>query len=578
MSNLKQLNNNFIDLLSMDLEAVKKKFEEELVLTSEQTEVKSNGTLLNKEQTLVFDNDTLSNKEQINVSTNGIVSEIDHDQTCTNSNASVYKKTNPRVKHSEILKILLNNIDEVDFREEAGVVEESEKLKYKDFLVTCSDKVLEAAQASGLGICNSRDNAYLYNGEYWKRLSNHKFYTFLGESATKMGINKNTSKHYSFKEQLMKQLLSVADMYDDADFDDCDDNDKILINLLNGTFEIDGSDMRLRKPDKDDFLTYQLPFKYDENAECPIFDNYLNTVLPDINNQKVLMEYLGYLFVRTNALKLEKSLILYGTGANGKSVLFEILNALLGGSNNVSNYSLQNLTNENGYYRAMLGNKLVNYASEINGKMDVSIFKQLVSGEPVDARLPYGEPFTITNYGKLIFNCNRLPASVEQTHAFFRRFLIIPFDVTIPEEEQDKQLAEKIIKSELSGVLNRVLEGLKRILRQKNFTQSESANALLSNYKKESDTVAMYVEEMGYESGEEYVLASTLFEEYKSYCFQCGYNPVGKHSFNQRLKNSGIIIERQNVGMVAYVRKNKFEKNSSQTSQTSPESMIVDRN
>ena len=100
----------------------------------------------------------------------------------------------------------------------------------------------------------------------------------------------------------------------------------------------------------------------------------------------------------------------------------------------------------------MLGNKLVNYASEINGKMDVSIFKQLVSGEPVDARLPYGEPFTLSNYGKLIFNCNQLPTSVEHTHAFFRRFLIIPFEVTIPEEQQDKQLSEKIINSELAGV------------------------------------------------------------------------------------------------------------------------------
>jgi putative DNA primase/helicase len=45
-----------------------------------------------------------------------------------------------------------------------------------------------------------------------------------------------------------------------------------------------------------------------------------------------------------------------------------------------------------GYFRAKLANKLVNYASEINGKLEASIFKQLVSGEPVEARLPYGQP------------------------------------------------------------------------------------------------------------------------------------------------------------------------------------------
>ncbi len=112
--------------------------------------------------------------------------------------------------------------------------------------------------------------------------------------------------------------------------------------------------------------------------------------------------------------------------ANGKSVFFEVVNSLLGGEENVSSYSLQSLTNDNGYFRAMLGNKLVNYASEINGNLETAIFKQLVSGEPVEARLPYGEPFTLTNYAKLIFNCNELPKDVEQSNAYFRRFLIIP--------------------------------------------------------------------------------------------------------------------------------------------------------
>ncbi len=542
MNSVKQLNSNFVDLLELDLAEIKKKIELDYL-----------------------------QEDKFNSSVTG-------SRKSSDSQKEYYTVSKTNIKHSQVLKILLTHIYEVDFREEAGVVEESEKLKYKDFLVTCSDKLLEAAEVSGLGICNSRENVYLYNGEFWKRISNHKFYAFLGKSATKMGVNKNTSKHYTFREQFMKQLLSVADMYDDADFEDYDDKDKILINLSNGTFEIDGLNMRLKNPEKDDFLTYQLPFKYDENAECPIFDNYLNTVLPDINNQKVLMEYLGYLFVRTKSLKLEKSLILYGRGANGKSVLFEILNALLGGSQNVSNYSLQNLTNENGYYRAMLGNKLVNYASEINGKMDVSIFKQLVSGEPVDARLPYGEPFTLSNYGKLIFNCNQLPTSVEHTHAFFRRFLIIPFEVTIPEEQQDKQLAEKIIKSELSGVLNRVLEGLKRILRQKGFTKSETSDALLNKYKKESDTVSMFVEEMEYKPAEEFVMASTLYEEYRSFCLQSGYKPIGKQYFNKRLKNNGFIIERRNIGMVAYVKKNRFAKTYSQTSQTSSDCISINRN
>lgn len=370
----------------------------------------------------------------------------------------------PAIDHSKILNSLFEQIDEVDFRREAGFMNDEQKLSKKHYLVTCIEKILETANRNNWGICRNHDFIYLYNGEYWSLLDNIEYQTFLGIAAEKMGVDKFDARLYTFREQLLKQFLAVANLPNPPQ------TDKVLINLKNGTFEIDEGRWNLRKQDRNDFLTYQLPFAYDEDARCPVFNRYLNTVLPDIKRQQILAEYLGYLFIKPSVLKLEKALLLYGKGANGKSVFFEIVNALLGGTENVSSYSLQNLTNENGYYRAMLANKLVNYASEINGKLEASIFKQLVSGEPVEARLPYGEPFSLTNYAKLIFNCNELPREVEQTMAFFRRFLIIPFDVTIPEEKQDKQLAQKIIKNELSGVFNWVLEGLKRLLLQKQFT------------------------------------------------------------------------------------------------------------
>ena len=137
----------------------------------------------------------------------------------------------------------------------------------------------------------------------------------------------------------------------------------------------------------------------------------------------------------------------YGLGANGKSVIHDIVRALIG-PENISSYSLQSLTNNTGYQRAEIANKLVNYASEINTNLEATYFKALVSGEPIEARIIYGRPFIIENYAKFIFNCNELPFAPEHTLAFFRRFLIIPFEVTIPPERQDKDLANKIINNE----------------------------------------------------------------------------------------------------------------------------------
>ena len=136
------------------------------------------------------------------------------------------------------------------------------------------------------------------------------------------------------------------------------------------------------------------------------------------------------------------SILLYGSGANGKSVFYDIMCGMLGWEN-FSSYTLNSLTNENGYYRAKIEKKLVNYCSEISNKQDVELFKMLASGEPIEARLPYKDPFIMMNYAKLVFNCNSLPKEVEATNAFFRRLIIIPFTQTIPEEQQDHYLAKK---------------------------------------------------------------------------------------------------------------------------------------
>ncbi len=428
------------------------------------------------------------------------------------------------------------------------------KLNLKHYLVLSIENVLHCAQKKRWGLCKNHDFIYLYNSTFWAEIDKEAFQKFLGEAAEKMGVAKFSAKFYQFREQLFKQFLATAYLPTPES-----DKDTVLINLQNGTFEVSPKGTQLRPFDRSDFLTYQLPFEYNPQAKAPLFEAYLNKVLPDKERQKVLAEYLGFVFIKhgSNRLKEEKALILYGTGANGKSVFFEIVSALLG-AENTSNYSLQSLTNDNGYFRAKLANKLVNYASEINGKLESAIFKQLVSGEPVEARLPYGEPFTLKQYAKLIFNCNELPKDVEHTNAYFRRFLIIPFDVTIPPQEQDKQLHTKIIENELSGVFNWVIDGLNRLLEQKRFSDCEAVKQAVEQYKSQSDSVKMFVDENNYQSSPtNYKLIKELYIEYREYCNEDGFKPVNKSNFIKRLSGFGVLIDRLNVGNVAYLSNGK---------------------
>lgn len=242
--------------------------------------------------------------------------------------------------------------------------------------------------------------------------------------------------------------------------------------------------------------------------------------------------------------------MLYGGGANGKSVFFDIINALLG-RQNVSTYSLAKLTDQNGYYRAMIGNKLVNYASEINKKLDPAFFKQLVSGEPIEARLPYGQPFILENYAKLIFNANELPRDVEHSNAYFRRFLIIPFNVTISENKQDRNLAQKIIKKELPGVLNWVLDGLKRLTINESFTKSTIVSDQVAQYKNEADTAYLFLEEYCYfPDNNSSLKLKQLYDEYKTFCRENNYMAYSNRTFRKHMEIHGFETHKSKHGIM----------------------------
>lgn len=441
-------------------------------------------------------------------------------------------------------KKLLNNLDLTDtekkeFNDLSKKIEKY-KLSKNHYLILCIEQLINIAKTNNWGLCKKNGYIYLYNGSYWSEIDKECFQSFLGNVALKMGVEKFKGKIHTFKDELFKQFMADAYLPTPKT-----KKNNVLINLQNGTFEITPTKRGIRPFDSKDFITHQLPFEYESEATAPLFQKYLDEVLPDKEKQKVFAEYCGYIFIKPSVLKLEKMLILYGTGANGKSVFFEILNALLG-NENISNYSLQSLTNDNGYFRAKIAGKLVNYASEINGKLETDIFKQMASGEPIEARLPYGEPFILNEYAKLIFNCNELPKDVEHTTAYFRRFLIIGFDITIPENKQDKQLPQKIISTELSGVFNWILQGLDRVLEQKKFSKCDAIENARSNYEKQTDSVKMFIDEFEYAVSTDYTPLRTLYEQYNRFCIEDGYKPVNMGNFRKRIENHKIHTKRIN--------------------------------
>jgi hypothetical protein len=210
-------------------------------------------------------------------------------------------------------------------------------------------------------------------------------------------------------------------------------------------------------------------------------------------------------------------------------------------------FSLKHLAEE--HNRAMLDGKLLNYGSEINSGVESDILKQLASGEPVQARYKYGNSFTIKNYARLIFNANELPRATEYTQAYFRRFLLIHFDQTITVDEINPELAKIIIATELAGVLNWVIDGATRLIENKKFSYCAKSEALLDIYKKESDVVALFLEDGDYQPhNNNKRLLKELYGEFKAFCYDNNYQALSDRRFSARLRELGYEVKRQKAG------------------------------
>ena len=163
-------------------------------------------------------------------------------------------------------------------------------------------------------------------------------------------------------------------------------------------------------------------------------------------------------------------------------------------------------------------------------------------------------------YAKLAFNTNELPRDVEHSEAYFRRCLPIPFQAVIPEDEQNPELADEIIKEELSGVFNWVLNGLESLLAKKKFTESDLIKSALKQYRHETDSVALFLEEIPYGKVSEQSRATPLkeiYQVYRQFCIENGFKAVSSGTLRKRLFALGFESARTKVGQVMFMAREK---------------------
>ncbi len=345
----------------------------------------------------------------------------------------------------------------------------------KDCFTKTCDAIYNVAMRRGYPFVSTSGEVLLYIGNHWVVVDSHDLKVFLKYGFKNVHNNELLSSQYSVVEGMFKQFPYTC-------LTPNTNRRQGRVNFTNGELDLCAQEPKLFPHDHLSYFRYVLPYDYDPKATAPTFHRYLDRVLPDVSSQYVLSEYLAWILYPS--LKLEKMAFLYGSGCNGKSVFTEITEALFG-SENVSHESLSDMCGESGdRSRSNLAGKLLNICSDVSpNACNGDIFKRIASNEPISAKLLYKDAVIIRDYAKMLFCLNELPKTNDLSNGYFRRFLIIPFNVQIPKSEIDPMLAKKIISTELPGIMNWVLQGRERLIKNGDFTHSQLCEDALTEYK-----------------------------------------------------------------------------------------------
>jgi putative DNA primase/helicase len=311
------------------------------------------------------------------------------------------------------------------------------------------------------------------------------------------------------------------------------------VNCLNGQLELEDGIFQLRPHKREEYRTTQVPISYDPKASAKRFQRFLTEIFEsdqDTDDKiECLLQMIGYTLMSHS--RHEKFIMLIGNGANGKSVLLAIIEALCG-STNVA--GVQPSKFESSFQRAHLHNKLANIVTELSEgeKLADAELKSITSGEPVTVEHKYQHPFNMRPYSTCWFGTNHMPPTSDFSEALFRRAVIVTFNRTFQPHEQNPNLKDDL-ENELSGILNLALAAYARALKN-GFTIPASAKQARDEWKLETNQVAQFVIDECDERPEAAENFSDLYRCYQGWAHRNYLTLLTPKTFSSRLQRVGF--------------------------------------
>jgi len=275
-------------------------------------------------------------------------------------------------------------------------------------------------------------------------------------------------------------------------------------------------------------------------TDLKLVEGFLSSVAEGKEDKiKLLKTVMGYTLL--SDCRFQKSFILFGAGANGKSTFMEMLVGMLGIENTLP-FRLEKLS-QNFFTHSILGKRLGVVEEVSNSYFESDVFKKLVSGEPIEADRKYQSPVTFTPFMKILLAVNELPKVNDTTKGFYRRVTIVPFDASFDGMTADRDLGNKL-EAARNAVLSVAIEGLRYLLKNGGFPTTQESEDQMNAYKIQNATTLSFLQELYLpvprDPSSAYELSAmsnhTLYAVYQNYCREAGFRPKAIPSFTNELR------------------------------------------
>lgn len=339
--------------------------------------------------------------------------------------------------------------------------------------------------------------------------------------------------------QRLSQMVKLAESELPVDISELD-NKPWLFNCENGTVNLKTGELQPHR--RENMLTIMAPVNYIPNAQSALWEGFLDRVTAsDSKLKSYLQRAVGYSL--TADMRDQGFFFVYGLGCNGKTTFLKTIHNMMGEYGMKAQTSL--LLVDKGSRRpkeelANLRGKRFVMVGEIGQRqvLDTNLLKDLTGGERVRADRKYEHETEFDPTEKLWLYGNHKPIVTDSTKAMWRRVRLIPFTVTIPDDEIDNTLRDKL-SHELSAVLAWAVKGCIdwQLL---GFDVPEAVKRATQSYREEEDILRDYIETSLEVKPSGRTPKKSLWSNYTGWCDENKVMPVSKAKFSSLLVERGI--------------------------------------